>query len=474
MDTIWAPKLRDALSDARGAKYRLLANAIETAIEKGVFAVGDKLPPVRDLAYRLSITPGTVARAYAILTNSGLLEAGVGRGTFVAAKDAQAPEVTDDTQDFWEQSLVRQDSSVAVLSSPYLPDVGQVARLRSLLKQVADGPAERLMLYPSRQGFRPVREAVANWIGDALLGPLDEKDIVLAHGGQNAILLVMQTVLRGPTPQIFVEDLSYPGFRRAAETLRAETVALPMDDQGMLPEALDRAARSDCAQLVCLTPEVQNPTCGFMPPERREALARVIKARDLQVLEDDCYRLATPQGPSFRTLAPDRGWYVASISKSLTPALRVGFGVAPQGRGGELSRAAVYGFFGLAQPLAELARVFLASTDAQRMATAVQSEFARYIEVAVNHLGRYDIAWRRDVPFLWLSLPAGWRAASFCREAESQGVLIRSADEFVLRDGRAPNAVRIAVNAQISLSSFEAAMVKLVNLLDEPPEQISV
>ena len=60
------------------------------------------------------------------------------------------------------------------------------------------------------------------------------------------------------------------------------------------------------------------------------------------------------------------------------------------------------------------------------------------------------------------------------RAAEAQGVLIRSADEFALRDGRAPHAVRIAVNAHVSLRSFDAAMQRLRYLLDNPPEQISV
>ena len=54
------------------------------AIDDGVLAPGSKLPPVRELAYRISVTPGTVARAYSLLIDEGLLEAGVGRGTFVA------------------------------------------------------------------------------------------------------------------------------------------------------------------------------------------------------------------------------------------------------------------------------------------------------------------------------------------------------------------------------------------------------
>jgi DNA-binding transcriptional MocR family regulator len=104
----------------------------------------------------------------------------------------------------------------------------------------------------------------------------------------------------------------------------------------------------------------------------------------------------------------------------------------------------------------------------------VRERLGDYIEVAVNTLGGFDLRWNRDVSFVWLRLPSGWRAAAFCRAAEGAGVQIRSADEFALRDGRAPHAVRIAINGQVSLRSFEAAMQRLRALLDNPPEQISV
>ncbi|MCX8227867.1 MAG: PLP-dependent aminotransferase family protein, partial [Sulfitobacter sp.] len=71
-------------------------------------------------------------------------------------------------------------------------------------------------------------------------------------------------------------------------------------------------------------------------------------------------------------------------------------------------------------------------------------------------------------------LPVGWRAGAFCQAAEAQGVQIRSAEEFVSRDARAPHAVRLAVNAGVSLESYEAAIMRLRHLLDNPPEQLSV
>ena len=73
MDTIWTPDI----SNHDGPKYRAVADALRDGISDGTLLPGEKLPPVRDLAWRLQITPGTVARAYTILTDAGLLEAGV-------------------------------------------------------------------------------------------------------------------------------------------------------------------------------------------------------------------------------------------------------------------------------------------------------------------------------------------------------------------------------------------------------------
>ena len=83
MDTIWFPDL----STGSGPKYLRLVVAIQKAIEDRQISAGDRLPPVRDLAWQLKVTPGTVARAYSKLTDAGLLEAAVGRGTFVAEPD---------------------------------------------------------------------------------------------------------------------------------------------------------------------------------------------------------------------------------------------------------------------------------------------------------------------------------------------------------------------------------------------------
>lgn len=459
MSTIWQPTLKLG----KGPKYRAVARAIASGIESGALPIGEQLPPVRDLAWRLGITPGTVARAYALMTSEGHLETTVGRGTFVAPPRTQPRE-----NDVWVKPSGAQNIESVNLLSPALPDVGQVAAVRAALIEIAKDNSLDLLNYPTREAGLAARQAVVEWLREVPLGPLSEDDVVLTYGGQNAVSLVLKTILKGPKPVLLVEDLSYAGFSRAGAQLRAETVGVAMDDKGVIPEALAAAARATGAQVFCTTPDVQNPTGVRTPLERRRELVKVAEHFKMDILEDDCYRFSRPHAPSYRVLMPDNAWHISSVSKSLTAALRVGFAVAPRGRAVDLRRSLEFGYIGMSVPMVELTRRLLSDPASKQMADIARDRIAGYVDLAVQHLGDLNLTWDREAPFLWLQLPEGWRASDFVHEAEKQGVQIRSADEFALRDGRAPHAVRISINGNVTLEAFELAMLRMRKLLDNP------
>ncbi|MGY3436566.1 MULTISPECIES: aminotransferase-like domain-containing protein [unclassified Marinovum] len=457
------------ISGFDGPKYRAVAEAIRAAVARGEMAVGQKLPPVRELAWTLQITPGTVARAYTLLTDEGLLQAEVGRGTFVA--DAQSGG--SETPPLLIQYPMQNADTVPMLS-PCLPDVGQVDAIRRAMRRAAERNTADLLDYPSNKPYEPARKAAARWLNTHLPSPVRSDEVVLTHGGQNGICLVMQCVLRGRRPVVLVEELSYPGFRRAAEILRAEVVPVPIDEHGLIPEELDRLARTHSAQLLCTSPDVQSPTLVHTPLKRRREIAAVAEARGFDILEDGCYRRSGTPLPNYRMILPGQSWYVASISKSLTPALRIGVALASDNGVAALRRVAEYGFFGLSRPLADLTELLLGDPAVDVLAQKVSDTIARYVRAAVNALGTHDLSWHESVPFVWLRLPEGWRAAAFCQAAEAEGLQIRSAEGFALREARVPHAVRIAINAQVKLETFEDAMQRLRRLLDDPPENIGV
>jgi DNA-binding transcriptional MocR family regulator len=453
-----------------GPKYLALSRALREAIRDGRLVPGAQLPTVRDLAWELKVTPGTVSRAYQIATQEGLLAATVGRGTFVASA---APRFGPTTSLAIDRDPARV-AGKADLRSPRLPDVGQGEAIAAAFAGLTGAMRGDWLDYPSQRAEAPLREAVAGWLEDRRLGPVTGEDIALTMGGQNAIALVLSCVLRGDRPHVLIEDLAYPGFRHAARLARAEVAGIDIDQHGLRPDALDAACRRHPAQVLCLTPEAQNPTTAPMPAARRAEIVDVARIHDLQIIEDDCYTPAVADAPAIRALAPERTWHVGSLSKTVSAALRFGWVACPVGMGHAARLTAQHSFFALARPVSDLCLSLFSSGEAARLRAEVGAVFADQLQAVVTRLGNHDLHWQPGLPFVWLTLPSGWRASTFTRMAEAEGVLLRSADEFALIGGRAPHAVRLALNGQLTRAETEAACATLARLLLSPPAELSV
>jgi len=464
-DTKWAPDL----SQYPGPKYLGLSRALRDAIRSGDLPPNEQLPTVRDLAWRLHLTPGTVARAYQLGTQEGLLAATVGRGTFVAAA---APRLGP-TQPLYTERVTGGTTGLVDLRPPQVPEVGQAEAFRDALLAMAATTGLGWLDYTSQSGEAALRAEIVTWVGDRILGPITPEDVALTHGGQNAIHLVFDCCLRGDRPVVLIEELAYPGFRYAARAARAEVVAVEIDAHGIVPEALEAACKRHGAQVLCLSTEAQNPTTGRMPLERRQAIADLARAYDLHVLEDDCFSVGESDIPSLRALIPERTWMVGSMSKTLSAALRFGYVICPAGMGEAGRLTAQHGFFALSRPVADMMLHLFRTGAAAGIKARVQAEFSWRLQVLVDRLARYGLRWQPGLPFVWLPLPQGWRASTFLRMAEARGVLVRSADEYALVHARAPNAVRIAIAGQPSREVFASTVDNLADLLARPPSDLS-
>ncbi|QUS35062.1 PLP-dependent aminotransferase family protein [Falsirhodobacter algicola] len=463
-DTNWQPDL----AQFPGPKYLALSRALRAAVRDGILLAGTRLPTVRDLAWRLDITPGTVSRAYQLATQEGLLQATVGRGTFVAAT---APKLGP-TQPLFVERPER--LGVVDLRSPSLPHLGQGAAIRAAMHRVTDAFEDDYVDYPTQTDEAELRDAVVDWVSDRQMGPVDADDVALTFGGQAAINLVLGCCLRGDRPVVLCEDLAYPGFRHAARLSRAETVGVELDQHGLRPDALEAACRRHKAQILCITTEAQNPTAARMPESRRSEVALIARAYDLQVIEDDCYSVPDSATPMIRAHVPERTWHIGSLSKSVSAALRFGYVICPQGMGNAGRLTAQHYSFALPRPMAELCLDLFRSGVATDLRRRVQAEFSDRLAMVVEALDGQDLRWQPGLPFVWLRLPSGWRASTFTRMAEAEGILMRSADEYVLIHGHAPNAVRLAIGGAVPRERLRAALAQLRQMLLDPPSEIAI
>lgn len=465
MDTNWQPDL----SLFPGPKYLALNRALRDAIRLGELAEGTQLPTVRDLAWRLSVTPGTVARAYQMAIQEGMLQANVGRGTFVAERNPRLGP----TQSLFIDRPV-ETKGLVDLRSPILPELGQAAVFEEAMRRVSAGRAGEWTDYPSQRKEASLRRRLVDWVDDRVLGPVTADDIALTHGGQNAILTILMCCLRGDRPVVLVEDLAYPGFRYAARLVRAEVVAVELDAHGLVPDALEAACRRHGPQVLCLTTEAQNPTAVRMPPDRRAAIANIARRYDCQIIEDDCYTIDNSDWPAIRALAPERTWYVGSFSKTISAALRFGYIVCPTGLGEAGRLTAQHSYFALSRTVSDLCLDLFQTRAAWELRDKVRDELAARLQVTVNALGSFDMSWLPGLRFVFLRLPPGWRASSLQPRAEAAGILLRMADEYALSHGRAPNAVRLALAGNVPLDDYRAALARLVSLLQSPSYEPSV
>ncbi len=456
-DTIWQPNF----SNVGKSKYKALAQAIRDGIASGDLAAGSKLPTVRDLAYRVGVTPGTVARAYSLLTDEGRLHAEVGRGTYVAGSKRKEKAL--------EPPLVHLvDESTADFRSSRVPDVGQGLLIDDALMRLGQSHRRRHINYPTPVTDIEAREAVVDWIGPVRVGNLDAHHVVLGNGAQNCVILTLQAELHGAHPVILTEELAYPGVRHAARLLRSQVVGVAMDDEGIIPAALAEAYRTHGGQVLLTSAEVHSPTTTKTSYARKKEIAALAERFGLTIIEDDCHSIAPTEVPAYRAILPKQSYFISSLTKGVSGALRFGYAVTPVNRYKELRQVAQSSFHGIAQPMLDVCADLMASGDAGRVKDKVIAHTAERVRLAVNRLGGWDLRWREDAPFLWLQLPQGWRASSFALACERKGISVRPADEFVLSDQRAPNAVRLAATTCVAEPRYLQALDDMNALLGNP------
>lgn len=462
----WQPDL----SAQTGPKFRALANALREAARSGELSPGTRLPPMRELAWRLRVTTGTVARAYQVAAAEGVIESHVGRGSFIAAPRALRPAPQPLLYESLDDPATRQGP--ADLRIPQLPDCGQAQILAGHLVDLARDLDADVLDYTPLSRDQDCRGAALDWIADRQLGPVGTQDMVLTHGGQHAITLVMALCLADRTARVMTEALTYPGISHAARLMRAQTLPVALDDEGMIPEELDRAARQTGARLVVLTPSAQNPTLASMGPARRARIVEVARRHDLQIVEDECFA-PTPRPdapPTLRALAPERVWHVSSFSKIIAAGLRFGVLVCPEGMGQAGRVAAQHSHMGLSQPVTGLVTRLLRSGDGARIAARVQAEVEDRLSLAHAALAGLDARGRAGVPMIWLPLPPPWKAADFVARAAMAGVIVRPSQDFCAPGQQVPQGVRIGLNCRMPRDRLEAALWGLGQMAGSGPD----
>lgn len=450
--TIWLPRL----AAHGGPRFLQIADALQAAVADGSLRPGDRLPPQRHLAAQLDVDLTTITRAYDEARRRNLLEGRGARGTYVAAPKVELTAILD-----------------LSMNTPPPPDgVDFDDMLKQGLSQVlmrADN--ELLMTYHLGGGSDSDRQAGAAWLAP-MFGHLDARQVLVCPGAQAAIAALI-LALTEPGDVILAEPMSYPGLRAAASQFGRHVIAVEADKDGMLPEMLEQACRQHKPGLVYLNPTLQNPTAITMPERRRKELASIAQRCNVRIVEDDPYwLLAEAPPPPVATFAPEQVIYISTLSKCLTPGLRVAFVLIRDPIERERFLVALRSFALMVAPLtAALATQWILDGSADGLLAGVRNEARLRHRMARDILaGRYSGL--GDGLHVWIELPAYWNSSQLARAAASSGIAVTPAEAFATGSDSV-NAIRISLGSIKERERLQAGLQRLSHLLARRPESFS-
>lgn len=309
-----------------GNRAGALYDALRRLIEAGLAPPGTKLPPTRDLMKRLRLSRAAAVMAYERLTAEGFAEARVGSGTFVASAVPQVQERPD----------VPVTPLVLPAQGPLALGVATLDRrtfdvFRRLIAHDLARPHESFFRYGDPRGSCELREAVAGYLQTARGVRCSPEQIVITAGTQQGLDLVLRATLK-PGDAVLVEDPCYPSALAAVREAGGQPRPVPVDREGLDPEAIDDTG--DAAKAVYVTPSHQFPLGVTMTMRRRLALIAWAKASGAILIEDDYdseFRYAGPPLAALQGMDSSGSVaYLGTFSKVLFPGLRTGYAVVPE------------------------------------------------------------------------------------------------------------------------------------------------
>lgn len=446
-----------------GAKYMQIASGIEQAIHDFVLQSGDQLPPQRDLADLLGVTLGTVSRGYREAEKRGLLQGETGRGTFVRTKEPDRFSLHS------LHNMPERDSMGAIQFDLNFPVPLGNPDLNKALKAIAERTDLHEMLdYRPTFGLIRHRLTGVEWLKRFGITTRPEQ-LAITAGVQHGLQTVLSSMM-DCGESLAVEQYTYPGVLNLAHHLGIRLVPVPMDQEGMRPEALLSIARQHTLKGVYMMPTLQNPTTVTMSAKRREEIAAAITELNLFLVEDDVYGVLgsnslTPLSASI----PERAFYLTSLSKALAPGLRVGFLVMPSRKSGDIEAAMAASIWHTPPLMAEIACQWIRDGTAERIITVKRDETTRRTNIVKQLLPGRRLFSAAGGAHLWLYLPEGWQGDAFAQEAAQGGVMVIPSVNFFPGPHPEHQAVRICVGPPQADSEIRRGATLLEQLLSQKP-----
>jgi GntR family transcriptional regulator / MocR family aminotransferase len=414
-----------------------IEDQLRRAIRDGSLKTGSRVPSTRDLARQLDVSRRVVVDAYSQLAAEGYLVLRQGARPKVS-EAAAVPRELSSSEPAGPPAVPRFDLR------PRAPDVSRFPRaawLRSLRQAVAE-IADLDLLYGDPRGVGALRSALAEYLGRVRGVVADPARVVVTSGysqGQGIVCRVLSA--RGAT-RIAFEDPSHPEQRRVATSAGLEIVPVAVDQGGVRIEELEQAD----VDAVVLTPAHQHPTGAVLAGDRRLRLLEWLRERDAIAIEDDYdaeYRYDRAAVGALQGLEPDRIVYAGSVSKTLAPALRLGWLVVPEHLVDAVTDEKDLADCGTARIEQQAFASFLARGELDRHLRRMRTEYRRrrdvLVEALADALPEATIHGIAAGLHATVELPADYDERAILEEARARRIDLTTMRDFWIEPGtRAP------------------------------------
>ena len=301
---------------------------VRTAIRQGELRAGTRLPSTRDLARQLSVSRRVTVDAYSQLAAEGYIALRQGAYPCVADGAERLPAATGSAPLLASARPPRYDFRPARPDVSAFPRTAWARCLRHSVASIADAE----LIYGDPCGVEPLRNILAEYLARARKVIVEPSQVVVTNGYVQGLGVVCRALAANGAGRIALEDPSSPEQGLIAARAGLEPVPVPVDEEGLRTELLDEAD----VDAVVVTPAHQHPTGVVLSPERRTTLRRWLNDAEAIAVEDDYdaeYRYDRAAVGALQGLEPGRVVYCGSASKTLAPALRMGWLVVPPALG---------------------------------------------------------------------------------------------------------------------------------------------
>ncbi|AHC44322.1 MULTISPECIES: PLP-dependent aminotransferase family protein [Bacillus] len=465
-------------------KYIQIIQFIKEKIGNGEWPIGSKIPSQRTLAKHFEVNRSTVITALEELTADGLIEGRMGKGTVVTnntwtllAKNS-APDwdqyVTSGIQQP-SQKIVQEinksesNSDLIQLSKGELShEIFPLAVMKEIMGKVSQNI--EAFGYEEPKGYLPLREALSGYLRTIGI-QASPSSILIVSGALQALQLISMGLLqRGST--VYLDQPSYLYSLHVFQSAGMKLTGVPMDHDGILPEHI-RMARGERGRAILYTnPCFQNPTGILMSKKRREEILAASENTQLPIIEDDIYReLWIDEIPPDPIKTIDKNGhvlYIGSLSKTLSPGLRIGWIVGPEPvieRLSDIKMQTDYGSSSLSQ---RVAAEWFISGEYQQHLEQVRSQLKVRRELALSVLETHlkDVAtW--NIPkggfFVWVKILPSISMKLLYTKALSKGILLNLGRIYAEEKG---NYIRLSY-AYASLEDLQKGIYELGLMIKE-------